>query len=179
MAFDEYVRAQLGLLAGFATTTLNRMRDAANDARQSSFTFDDLFEYWRQQLVDNWDTWNQAMILPLQDRLPTVIVAGKWDDLNGKAKGTVTVHRRLTGATFNKVPLERTTGGNQIAPADYSIDVVGDFDGQAQVTMQADIPAGSKPTGGVDDVYVGPLLAQLTGDATFRPIAWIAVVVEP
>jgi len=179
MALDELIGKQLSLLLGFATNSLTRWRDAANATRQNSFNINNLFEVWRLQFVDNWDTWNQMMELPVQERLPTVTLGGKWDDLAGKAQGFATVNRRLTGATFNKVPLARMTGGNQIAPTDYTIAVIGDFDGTVQVSMQANIPKAQQPAKGIDDVYFGPLLGKFSGDPMFQPLAWIAVVVEP
>src|SRR5437879_7629480 len=131
MAFDEIIFQQLALVQGFLSGAYNRWRDAANAARSNNFTIDDLFEVWRSQVVDNWDTWNQIMVLPIEERLPTVMLGRKWNKLfdqnNQKqaASGTATVSTRLTNATFNKVPLTLITGGNQFAPNDYAIDKIG------------------------------------------------------
>ena len=122
------------------------------------------------------------MGFPLEKRLPTVLLGGKWDDLAGKAQGSAIVNSRLTNATFNPVALERTTGGSQIGPNDYSIGMTGDFDGAVLVSMTANtIPQPAAPLPPVlfgYDVYVGPVLGKFGTDPFFKPLAWIAVVAE-
>jgi hypothetical protein len=184
MAFDEIFVQQLTLVQTLLTGAFTRWRDAANAARSNTFTIDDLFEVGRSQFVENWDTWNKVMVLPIQERLPTVMLGGTWNNLydvnNPKqaASGTAMVSARLTSPNFNQAPLVLITGGNQqIGPNDYTVDVTGDFDGTVKVTMKNNAP--QQPAAGTNDVYVGPILVKLTGEVDFHPVAWIAVVAEP
>ncbi len=172
MALDELIGKQLGILQGYTIKTLKRWRDAANGARVTPFTIDDLFEVTRQQFVDNWDTWNVLMALPLAERLPTVALRGKWDDMVGKASGSATVNQRLTGATFEKVELKQLGGTGKLTQDMYDVTVAGDFDGDVNVAMLKNL--GTAPT--TTDVYFGPLIAKFTGEQP-KPIAWITVVV--
>ena len=182
MPFDEILLQQVALVQGYWGAAFTRWRDAANAARSNNFTIAQFFEVCRTQFVANWDTWNQVMALPIQHRLPTITVTGKYDQFSVvQPSGTVVVTERLdAAATFNQVDLQRTRGGNVIAAADYSITVGGDFNGSVTVTMLNDIAAAQAPAAGVDDVYVGPLLVKPTAaDPHFRPLAWIVVVAEP
>lgn len=180
MPFDEIFVQQLTLVQGYWGSAFNRWRDTANAARSNTFTMAQLFEAYRLQFVDNWDTWNQIMVLPIQERLPTISLGGRWNQLTtGPASGSASLNRRLDTPAFNKIALQRTSGGNTIPATDYSLTVSGDFSGTVTVTMLNNIASGQQPAAGVDDVYVGPLLVKLTGETVFKPLAWIAVVAEP
>ncbi len=174
MALDELIGKQLGILQGFTIKTLTRWRDAANSARLSVFTVDDLFEVFRDQFVNNWDTWNDLMAMPIAERLPTVALRGQYNDMVGKAQGSANVNRRLTAATYgDKVALERLSGGAEILPDAYDVTAIGDFEGDVNVAMVKNVT--TAPVAGIPDVYFGPLIATFPGEKP-APIAWIVVV---
>lgn len=172
MAWDELISQQTSYLTGLAAKAWIRWVEAANRARTSAYTFDDLFDDIREQFVDQWDTWNQLMGLPIATHLPSLTIAGKWDQLKGR-NGKTRVNVRLTNAALLTTPLEALGGANTKEIVAPDVGKTGTFDGEVKVQMTDNAP--SAPAG-THDVYRGLALAQLIPGTSFEPIAWIVVI---
>jgi hypothetical protein len=168
MAFDELISPQAALLQSLLANAWARWSSAANRARTSTYTIDDLFEDLRQQFVSNWDTWNDVMGLPTLTQLPTVTIQGQYSNLTGLT-GEARVSQRLTYATYLTPPLEQVGGANTVP---FAAAKTGLFDGSVQVTLagNAALPAPGP------DVYRGVVLGDPQGGTSWEPLAWVVVV---
>jgi hypothetical protein len=169
MAFDELLSPQAAYLQSMASTAWDRWKAAANRARTSAYTLDDLFEDLRSQFVENWDTWNQMMGLPTETQLPTVTIQAQYNALSNKS-GQARVHPRLTNMDFLAPPLEQL-GGNQTI-ATYTVAKTGVFDGYVQVTLGQNV---NQPAGNFD-VYRGLVLTSMQGANSWKPLSWVVVI---
>jgi len=169
MAFDELISAEAANWLSLVQSSWARWVDAANRARTSAYTSDDLFEDMRAQFTENWDAWNRMMALPTLTQLPTVMIQGKWSDLDGEP-GSARVHQRLTNAFYLGSPLQLVGGGTTLTQ--YDIGPTGEFDGFVEVTMKQDAP---QPAG-TQDVYSGVVFVRF-GSEPWTPLSWVVVVV--
>jgi hypothetical protein len=169
MAFDELISPQAALLQALTSGAWDRWKMAANRARTSAYTIDDLFEDVRSQFVDNWDAWNRMMGMPTETQLPTVTIQARYNALSGLS-GQARVHPRLTNMDFLGPPLEQLGGAQTISA--YSVGKSGAFDGYVNVTLAQNVPA---PAGSFD-VYRGLVLTSLSGANKWTPLSWVVVV---
>lgn len=169
MSFGEELKSILTTWTSQTFTSWDTLVDIWLDENATTAQLSDAaWTAWQGQFIGNYDAW--IRFLTLGRGLPMVVITGQEGHMNNEL-GTAVVAPRLSSAVaLDVTPLDPFGAGSPIAPA--NLDATRIAFGKIQVRSNTNAlgPAGT---------YRGMVRYQDTGMTSFRPLAWVVVVISP